>query len=174
MRKSLVVLLLPLALLIQSRAQGRLDVEPGNATAQVAPDHKLYQFFFMRHASLASRAAEKERQGVDGAHLRRLLANRAGLNSSEAAILDQVAQDALREAREVDQKARQIMQATKDKYFPLPPPLPPEIAALQAERDAVFQDARQKLQTALGSNFEKLDTYVKATVHVRGRSVDKR
>ena len=136
------------------------------------PEHVIYRFFFHHLMALKDRAAEVERKGGDGKALRAYYKNKAKLSDAQADNLDQIAADCDREVARLDARAKALITAFRARASavhsasgkPLPE-LPPELKALQQQRDSTILRARQKLRTALGIEaFRQLDDFIKLDV----------
>jgi hypothetical protein len=112
-------------------------------------------------------ADRAEKRGENADKLRRYFEIDAGLTPGEAATLKEIARDADAGVREIDEKARLIIAQFHAQYPPgkvsaseLPPP-PPELEALQEEKDSLVLKHRDTLKTSLGEErFRLLDGYV--------------
>jgi hypothetical protein len=134
-----------------------------------APEHVVYRVFFHHLMALRNQATEIERKGGDGRGLRSYYKNKARLTDAEALTLDQIAADCDREIASLDAKASKIIMAIRTRAqvshslsAGSVPPLPPELAAMQQQRNSIILRARQKLRTALGEEaFRQLDDFIK-------------
>jgi hypothetical protein len=132
------------------------------------PEHVVYRFFFHHLMALKDHAAEIERKGGDGRALRAYYKTKANLNDAQGRDLDQIAADCEREVTRLDARAKAIITAFRARANaqagsgkPLPD-LPPELKALQQQRDSAILHARQKLRVALGDEaFRQLDGFIK-------------
>lgn len=134
-----------------------------------APEHVIYRQFFRHLVALNERATQAERQGKDGKKLRSHYKDKTGLAEEHSRILDKVADDYEREVRQLDAKAKKIIDQAHARYpkgvvpagEQLPPP-PPELKDLQRQRDYSVMRARHRLQTSLGEHgFRQLDDFLK-------------
>ncbi len=150
----------------QSRsAPGTLESpRPGRA-----PEHVVYRSFFHHLITLKDRAAEIERNGGNGSGLRGYYSKKADLTGEQGSALDQIASDYEREVAALDAKAKILITAFRARGLTKHsvtsgtlPPLPPELTAMQQQRNSVILRARQKLRTALGEEaFQQLDGFIK-------------
>jgi hypothetical protein len=159
----------------QASAPSPPQTRPGTIEAprrSHPPEHVIYRFFFHHLMALKDRAAEVERKGGDGKALRAYYKNKAKLSDSQANNLDQIAADCDREVARLDARAKALINAFRVRASaahsangkPLPE-LPPELKALQQQRDQTILGARQKLRTAMGIEaFRQLDDFIKVDV----------
>ena len=132
------------------------------------PEHVVYRFFFHHLMALKDRAAEVERRGGDGKALRGYYKDRAKLSDAQARGLEQIAADCEREVAQLDAKAKAIITAFRARATaqaaagkPLPE-LPPELKAMQQQRDSAILHSRERLRHALGDEgFRQLDHFIK-------------
>ena len=149
----------------RGRAQNAEVAQPNSPL----PEHVAYEFLFRRQAFAKQRAEELERQGKNAKDLRSMIKDEVKLSDEQAAKFDEVASACLQEAKELDDRAKQITKAVRDRYpggrIPQgekPPEIPQELLVMQQQRDAIFQRGRGRLQAALGEQgFRQLDEYVK-------------
>ena len=137
------------------------------APTKPVPPRVLYRLFF-RHVIFVERQADRaEKRGENADKLRRYFEISAGLTPEEAAALKEIARDCDTAVRETDEKARLIIAQFHAQYPPgkvssndVPPP-PPELEALQEEKDSLVLKHRDTLKTSLGEErFRLLDGYV--------------
>lgn len=136
--------------------------------AQLLPETVAYRFFFQDVAALKRKADEIEQQGKSSS-LRSLIKRDANLSDEHAAALEGISFDCERDVKAKDVQAKIIIDAFRAR-FPggkvphgerLPPP-PPELDALQQERDGIILHARDRLHAAMGEqDFQRFDTFVK-------------
>lgn len=138
--------------------------------ASNVPEFVPYMFLFAHHGYNLKKAAELEQQGQDGARFRTMFKKRAALSNEESAILDQVTSDCEQELAQQDAKAQSIIDEYRKNYpvgrLPsganLPPP-PPELTALQEERNAIILRARDRLHAQLGdAEFARFHAFVQS------------
>jgi hypothetical protein len=135
------------------------------------PDHVAYEFYFLRVAVLYSKESAKERDGNSGENLRAKITKPAGLDAAQGGELHKVALQCLSEARGLDLRVRSIIRQCRSKLHQgklgarqEPPALPPELAALQSQRNAIFLHGRDLLHNELGDKFAEFDRFVRTTI----------
>lgn len=133
-----------------------------------APEHIIYRQFFHHLMSFKARAKEVESKGGDGRSLRSYFKRKASLADNEALILDAVAADCERDVSDLDAKAKPIIARYRASLIrgkidsKTLPPLPPELAVLQEQRNMVILHARERLRKSLGHQaFSRLDDFIK-------------
>lgn len=161
-----VTLFLVLALTLSRQAateraqvSGRRPATPGGL-----PEHVAYEFLFRRSVFFRGRAASAGKpQSLDPT-----LGREAGLRDEHIGVLDEIAAACLQEVKAQDEKARVLINSYRARYpartLPqgqsLPPP-PPELEAMQRERDAILLRGRDHLREALGeSGFTRFSEFV--------------
>jgi len=141
------------------------------------PGHVAYEFLFRRHEFYKRKAEELERQGKNSETVRSIIKDEAKLDDEQAAAFDEAASACLREAKELDDRAEQIIKDARSRYpqgrIPpgeTPPPVPQELLDMQQQRDDVFQRGRARLQAALGDEkFQQIDEFVKSKFSNKAR-----
>jgi hypothetical protein len=136
------------------------------------PDQVAYEFFFLRAAALNARAEKKERDGKPGNDLRGKVIGTMELDASQRRVLDTTAIECLQKARELDLKARQIINNVRAHYREgrigtgqAAPELPAELTVLQAARDSVFLQGRDSLRRQFGDEkFAEFDRFVRSAI----------
>lgn len=119
-------------------------------------------------AILQAMAEKREREGQPGGIASRSFAVKAGLDNAQADALGRVAARMSARIAPLDERARAIIQAARERYpggrLPpgvLPPPPPPELHELQLQRDALVEQALQQLEGELGpAAMTKLSGYM--------------
>jgi hypothetical protein len=141
-----------------------------------APEHVIYRQFFHHLVTLKARAKDVESQGGDGRGLRSYFKRRANLTENEALVLDTVAADCEREVAVLDAKAKLIIDAYRARLVRGKidsknlPPLPPELATLQEQRNLAILHARERLRKSLGHQaFSRLDDFIKINAERNSR-----
>jgi len=142
---------------------------PESPRAGRAPEHVVYRLFFHHLMALKNRAVEIERKGGDGSGLRGYYLKKANLTSEQGRALDQIAADCEREVTNLDAKAKGLITAFRARALTkhsvtngTVPPLPPELTAMQQQRNSAILHAREKLRAALGDQaFQQLDGFIK-------------
>jgi hypothetical protein len=129
-------------------------------------------FLFHHLVFLKQKADEIERQGKGKSALLSRFQEDAKLTPAQFQQLYLIAADCEQKVAEQDTKAKAIIDAMRARYpdgkIPegeTPPPVPPELLAMQQERDAIVLRARGQLQQALGVKaFASFDTFVQSRV----------
>ena len=133
------------------------------------PEHIVYRHLFHHTAILSDRADEMDRQGQDGSSLRSVFQRQAALDDGQALILNRIALDCEREVKQQDARAKVIIDAYRAQYpggrvpsGQTPAPPPPELAGMQAERNAIILRARDRLREAFGEDeFHRFEEFIK-------------
>lgn len=114
------VLLFILTLIASVQVQAGIQFTPAlkapaqeNLDTADLPDHVVYEFYFLRTAVLNARAEKKERDGKPGNDLRAKVIGTVELDASQRRVLDTTAIECLQKARELDLKARQIINSVR-------------------------------------------------------------
>jgi len=136
------------------------------------PDQVAYEFFFLRAATLNGRAEKKEQEGKPGNELRAKVIGNVELDASQRHALDTIAIECLQKARELDVKARQIINDGHAHYHEgrirpgqAAPELPAELTVLQEARNSVFLQGRDSLRREFGDEkFAEFDRFVRSTI----------
>ncbi len=136
------------------------------------PEHVPYMVLFNHHHFNLQKADELEKEGKDGSQHRFMFKRRAGLSESQAQVFDQVTRDCQQELAKQDAKAQAVIAEFRKQYpiGKLPdgvtlPPLPPELAQLQQERDTIILRARDRLHGAFGDQeFARFDSFVQSRI----------
>lgn len=123
-------------------------------------------------AALQRQAERLESQGRPAGLLGRAFAIKAGLTDDEAEALGRVAARMRDLVAPLDQRAREIILAARQKYpggrlapGETPPPPPPELAVLQRQRDAIVEQAVRDLDRELGpTGAAKLNSHLEKTM----------
>jgi len=129
--------------------------------------------------ALKDQATEIERKGGDGRGLRSYYKDKARLSDDQALTLDRVATDCEREVASVDAKASKIIMAVRQRAQAshsfsagTVPSLPPELTAMQEQRNSIILHAREKLRKALGEEaFRQLDGFIKVDAERNAKPV---
>lgn len=138
------------------------------------PEHIVYRMFLRDLYTFKLKAEESERQGNrrSSEAYRNIYRERAGWSSEQARILDDIASECEREVKEIDAKAKKIIDARRALYYPdgkvqggqLAPPSP-ELALLQEERNATILKFRERIREAFGEQeFSRLDRFLKSDI----------
>ncbi|MEN6536979.1 MAG: hypothetical protein ABFD89_25215 [Bryobacteraceae bacterium] len=119
-------------------------------------------------AVLQEQAERRESSGHSAGSAARAFAVKAGLSDTETEAMLGVAARMRSRVQPLDDRARAIIQAAKQKYpgglLPpgtSPPPLPPELVELQRQRDSIVAEAVRELDGELKpAGLAKLHTYL--------------
>lgn len=126
--------------------------KPEAAPQNALPEHVAYEFLFRRVVRFKQSAVKAGQPLLTDSMLER----EAGLNGNQIRALDEIATDSLQEVAELDQRARVIINQFRsrfpDRVVPRDAQLtpPPELEALQRQRDAAILRGRARLQQAFG------------------------
>jgi|GEM_PF-3308792 len=108
-------------------------------------------------AALQALAERRAGEGRPAPELARSLAVKAGLKGAQAEALGRVAARMNARVAPLDERARAIIQAAREKHpggkLPAgvkPPPPPPELSELQRQRDALVRESVEELKRELG------------------------
>lgn len=158
----------------RSQMQGRAPAQPprGQPPPPVFRQQDIYEHLFRHYMTVKNRAAEAEREGRDGSELRGRYRREAALNEQEAGLLDEIATEAMNRVAELDARAQQIITEARARVpggrlqeGQEPPPPPAELTTLQAEREAVVLQARERLQRGFGAaSFARFDGFVRRNI----------
>lgn len=150
-------------------AQGPIPPTIPEAPPAGVPTPVLYRLFFEHAEALDRDAEEMDRRGEDGDELRQYYQQALGLSDDSAGAMRQQYAQTLAAVREIDERARAIIQATRARFpggrvpegqkAPRPPA---ELAALTQELDDEILRGVGQLRGAVGdTDFEKIDRYLK-------------
>lgn len=136
------------------------------------PPSVLYRQMFHHIALLKQKAEEQESKGQDGSSLRTLYKHSAKLTDNQAKALDEIASDCESKIAKLDKRAKQIQDEFRalhpgGKLNPSeqPPQPPAELKGLQAEREAVILQSRDRLHAAFGEEgFQQLEQFVQRNI----------
>jgi hypothetical protein len=140
------------------------DNGQGAVAAPQVPPYVIYRFFFLHLDDLDQVALQEEARGNSGEGWRSHEERAAQLNEEEGKILKQVAYDCNKALRDLDEKAKATIAASRaqdpnGKSVNLP--LPPELVSLQDEQIAIVNSSVDDLRVKLGADsFKKLDDYI--------------
>lgn len=148
----------------QASAPGRQHPRP--------PVHISYLFLFQHTASFRKLATQSGKPKAINPMLRR----EANLNDKQSQAVDEIAAATLQEVEQQDARARAVIEAfraqfpggvtPKDKRLPAPPP---ELRAMQEERDAIILRGRDRLRSELGEPaFSSFDEFVARRFAAKG------
>jgi hypothetical protein len=149
---------------------GRQTQSAANTLPQVsaAPEYALYRSFFHQIDFLKRKADELDQKGKDGSGARTLIKRQTGLSDAQMQAVEEIVADCQKEVTQQDAKAMAVGQAYRERlqnsptpngYLPAPPP---ELQAMQQERNAILLRARDRIRATLSEqDFARLDAFVK-------------
>lgn len=114
-----------------------------------------------------------------GDSLRTYVQLRARLNSEEARLLDEIASTCVQQVSQQDHEALAVIEKFRAQFpdgrvpkgIKLPPP-PPELKAMQQQRDAIILGARDRVRSVLGDiGFNKVNTFIEKYISPTTRRV---
>lgn len=153
--------------------------QPASPPESRAPEQVVYGAFFHQVVEMKDDARNLERSGKSGDLLRTFVELHARLNSDEARVLDEVASSCVQEVSQQDQEALAVIEKFRAQFpggkvpkgTKLPPP-PPELKAMQQQRDAIILSARDRLRTELGqAGFNKVSIFIEKYISPNTRRV---
>lgn len=130
-----------------------------NFISAATPDHIVFDMLFHMTKRLDEAAARLETQGRSGRIWREYFERHAGINMQQANLLRQVTNDFYRDVSPIHQQAMQIIIVRRNaRAAGLPPTTtPPELSALQLQRQIIALRHRDRLSNLLGNEaFERL------------------
>lgn len=139
------------------------------SAAPQIPEYVLYESVFRLDLSFRRKALEQELMGKPVTSLKTYFKNEAGLSDAEDVTLQKISLEYLQEIQPVNDQATQILSSLRTQ-FPdgeinegqVAPAPPPELAALQQQRNSIALSNRDKLVQAFGtSRFGAFDSFVK-------------
>jgi hypothetical protein len=174
----------------QTAAEKKTPTSVKNAQASAAiPEHVLYEFYFRRialfedlakkqasHAMVKSdNQAAQSRDSQAAAKLHGASLKELDISDEKKAILHQVAADALSQAASLDAQADEIIKLHREQYAKKQLAVSSsdkkenqptsDLAALQAQRDAIFMNAKASLSKQMTpGDFAKIDEHIKSTI----------
>jgi len=138
------------------------------------PEHVVYRMFLRQIFNNQQQADKAERRGDRrAAHAWRHHYEDAELSEEQMRALTRIATECEQEVREMDAKARAIIDARRALYYPgdkVPPggklaPPSPELIAMQQERDALILRCRERVREAFGEQeFARLQDFLRRRV----------
>jgi len=173
-KRTAIVLIISAAVVLGAIAlgrQGRTSQNPKLARPDI-PDQVVYKHIFHHAVALKKKAEDAERDGKDGTQFRTHFKRQAQLNDAQAQTLDDIAAECDREIKQLEVRAKVLVQVYKAQYpggqvphGQLPKPPPSELRTLTEQRDAVVLRGRDRLKAAFGdSEFNRFSTFVKERV----------
>jgi hypothetical protein len=173
---------LVIAVCLIALAAASLTLNKENARAATAqdlpyppiyvPDPVKYSTFFHFVVDLQKQANELERAGKDGSSLRMHIQIEAGLDYEEARMLNEIAAACIEKVDQQDRKAMAVIEKFRSQFpggrIPtgkkLPPP-PPELQAMQQERDMIILIARDQYRYSVGDNgYTKVEDFIRREI----------
>jgi hypothetical protein len=146
--------------------------------AEELPEHVPYMFLFHHVKFLKEQAEEIERQGKGKSNLLTQFRVESSLSDEKFQLLKEVALDCEREVAALDKKAEVIINAFRERISKdetlrkqkLQPP--PELIAMQQERNAIILRARDRIRMALGEEeFTDFHGFVRNRIAANARRV---
>ena len=136
------------------------------------PEYVVYGQVLRHLKELHEKAAAEERQGRNGAHLRKLYKEMAKLNDHQAAQLDQIAAEANSDIEKLNKRAMKIIGELRAKHpegklapGEQPPAPPAELSELSAKRRDRTNEARERLRSVFGEEeFARFNEFVRQRV----------
>ena len=142
------------------------------AAATEIPDQVSYLFLFRHLAHLQKLAKEQQKKGKDGSGFQRRFQLVLDIDEEQYKAVNDIALSTTSEIDKLDQQARVIVEAFKERYpdgalpegLPAPPP-PAELAALQQQRDDAVLRGGRRIREALGDGeFARFNEIVKSRI----------
>lgn len=148
---------------------GQLPPQP---ESEEVPEDVVYGQVFRHLKELHEKAGDEERQGRDGAHLRKLYKEMAKLDEHQAARLDEVAAEVNNEIEKLNKRAMKIIGELRAKHpdgklapGEQPPAPPAELAELSTKRRDRINEARERLRSVFGEDeFKRFNEFVRERV----------
>jgi hypothetical protein len=138
------------------------------------PQHVVYHMLFRHLVWLQNKAAELEQEGKDGSAFRNRYQKFASLTNQEDILLNETAVDTVNRVKDYDKQIEALVKTDrekranqfKDKTLPSsPPPLNPDVASLDKERQFAILSGYSRLREGFESDrFAKFDKFVKEQV----------
>lgn len=139
------------------------------------PDHVVYGFFLHDIYTFKKKAEEAERKGDQRSAqaYRNFYRGQGRWTDEQIRMLEEIATEYERRVKEVDARAKGVIDQRRALYYPggkvpaggsLAPPST-ELERLQAERNAIILEARDRIQAGLGEQeFMKLHQFVRRSI----------
>lgn len=182
MSKRILLLCLPVIVVCVLVLGSRMHSESGDiyhpraAAASMAQetvgrpeDMQVYSFLFGHLNHLKKQADSHQRQGKNGSRFKERFRRALVIDDDQFKQLDEIALSFESDVAKLDKKAEEIIKAFRSRYPPgripageiIPGP-PPELQALQEERNQVMVRAVERLKQTLGAQeFDRFDEIVK-------------
>jgi hypothetical protein len=162
----------PSASLVCSFAQMPSSASELARQHQEVPEQVIYELYFRRLAFFNDLATKNEKRGVDSSGMRSIIRNELEIDAIQHAFLLETSLDCLKQVAVLDAQATTIIAREHARY---PggllsnkddlPKLPPEITNLQARRDSLFLNAKNRLLQKLGAAaFTNIDSHIKMAI----------
>lgn len=141
--------------------------QQGNQASSI-PEPVIYSILFHFVVDVRAQAKETELSGKDPSSLNSYFRLVANLDDGQARALNEIAAECIAEADKQDRKARDVIDRFRAQFpsgkvhkgTKLPPP-PPELQAMQQEKNEILLKYRDKLRASLGeTGFENLGKFI--------------
>lgn len=142
------------------------------AVGNDVPDQVSYLFLFRHMTHLEKLAKEQRKKGKDGSGFQRRFQQVLDIDEEQYKAVKDIALSTTSEIDRLDQQAKVIVEAFKERYpdgalpegLPVPPP-PAELAALQQQRnEAALRGSRRIRETLGDGEFARFDEVVKSRI----------
>jgi hypothetical protein len=162
----------------QQQAQQNHPAAAPQPSAEV-PKQIIYGILFREITAYRKKADELSRNGEDATALRNHHKEKLKLTDEQSAELDRIVAESSRETEKLDGEAKRIIDAARARHpggrieagESLPPP-PPELGALQRQRDAVILAARGRLRSVFGEGeFNRIDDFLQQDISSKMKPV---
>lgn len=151
----------------QGGTQSGANGEANKAAA--IPEQVTWLFLFRQLTALEDKAREAENKGEDGSRYRTLYKRIANITDQQNDLLTRTALDCMTEVKIKDALAKQVITRLRAEHQPdinlgkapdAPPPLSPELADLQKQRDEIILRYRGNLKNGFGIDFDRFEAFV--------------
>lgn len=189
MKKTLLIIAFCFVTLAIASFAMNINTRTGEASAQKplpinwVPDEVKYSAFFHYVVDLNRQADELERAGKDATSVRMHIQIHAELNYEEARLLNEIASNCIKEVEQQDRKASAVIEKFRAKFpggkvpagVKLPPP-PPELSAMQTERNRIILLARDTYRYNADAGYTKVNDFIQREIapNLRPVKADKR
>jgi hypothetical protein len=154
---------------IPAMAQTGTSLPPSAQKAPISLPHAYWHFFiYQNHLDVL--AAQREQQGQDGSPIRNYFQRKLGFTDAQFGLVRSTAQRLQTEALAVDAQAKAFIDADRA-VNPLPSTpqmsrtVPPELQAMQQQREDLIQSEISDLKQALGPELAaRLENFMKNRV----------
>jgi hypothetical protein len=154
------------------------------AAAKPVPRHIAYWLLFQHIHTLRQKAAEMEAQNKDGHPYRHHYQLAAKLSDQQNQSLDSIVDQTTQAVAELDRQAGEIIARERAKYpggrivlGQAPPQTPPQLKAMQQQRDTLVLEAYNRLKESFGEKeFARFEKYLKENLepHIQPLKLDER